>query len=99
MVKGYVTMTKNKPFTILNGYNEPNFVQTMTRPRNAPGPCDWKIEDWMDKKHRVYIKGTCRTYKETRGLVGRIAKAIHDAYRLGVKHGRHTDNTKVRVSL
>ena len=75
--------------------NEPNFVQTMVKPRDKPGPCDWKIENWMDKR-RLYISGTCKTYTEARGLVGRIGKAMSRAYKLGLRNGRKSAKSETK---
>lgn len=76
-----------------------NFVQTYHRPKNASGPSDWMIEDWMEKGRPVYIKGVCRTSRESGALVRRIAKAMDRAYRLGVKHGKQSNEVKTQKSL
>jgi hypothetical protein len=65
----------------------------MSTPKNSSGPCTWKIEDWADGR-KLYISGTCRTFKESKGLLNRINRAMKKAYKLGVLHGKSSTHAR-----
>ena len=76
------------------------FSMLWSHPKDSPGPCQWKLLDHnrpnigasMAEDHPA-IEGTCRTYKEARGLLMRIGKACQRAYRYGYLAGYKAGRT------
>lgn len=71
----------------------PHWVCEWNKPKDAPGPCRWRLVDYgrqdvMFDGHVILISGECRTYKEARGLLSRIERAMWKAYRAGFRAAR-----------
>jgi hypothetical protein len=77
----------------------PTLLCEWKHPDKKSGPCEWNLSECTPTKRTVLITGTCRTYKEARGLLSRIEKLAYRMYRNGHAAGRAHGTRKREITI